>query len=128
VVVIILARGNLNRVALAESVCCRAWVANVNVDGPRIEDVGDHRFLVTMAAEDETVQIEVYVDPAVLDSVGVAPTDEQRLVYAAFVFLLERQRADELPSQLALDEVAAVYDGFLDDVRARISVGSTSTD
>ena len=86
----------------------------------RFEDLGNHRFLVTVTDGDDTAEIQVYVDPSVVESVALVPADEERLVHATIAFLLERQRADDLPTRIDLDEVAAVYDGFLDDVRKRI--------
>jgi hypothetical protein len=87
---------------------------------PRIEDLGDHRFLVSVAAGDGLVEVQLDVDPAVLERIGLAVPDERRIVSAAMDFLLERQQADDLPSRVDLDEVAAVYDGFVDDIRGRI--------
>jgi hypothetical protein len=87
---------------------------------PRIEDLGEHRFLASVAAGDELVEIQVYVDPAALERIGLALTDELRIVSAAMDFLLERQHADDLPSRIDLDEVAGVYEGFVDDIRGRI--------
>ena len=94
----------------------------------RTEDLGDHRFLVTVTEGDDLAEIQVYVDPAMVEGVALVPADEERLVQAAIAFLLERQRADDLPTRIDLDEVAAVYDGFLDDIRRRIGPASTVTD
>jgi hypothetical protein len=92
------------------------------VDDPLIEDLGGHRFLVTVDDGEDVVEIQVYADPGVVEQ--VAPADEGQVVHAATAFLLERQRADDLPGQVALDEVAAVYAGFIDDIRQRITARS----
>jgi hypothetical protein len=39
-------------------------------------------------------------------------------------FLLDRQHADELPDTLDLDDVIAVYDDFLEDMRRRLATSS----
>jgi hypothetical protein len=87
---------------------------------PRIEDLGEHRFLVSVDADDDLVEVQLYVDPIVLERIGLAGADELRIVSAAIDFLLERQHADDLPSRVDLDEVASVYEGFVDDIRGRI--------
>ena len=51
----------------------------------------------------------------------VSGVDEQRIIQAAAGFLLERQRADELPGKVDLDDVVAAYDGFIDEMRKRVS-------
>lgn len=86
----------------------------------RIDDLGEHRFLVSVGAGDEFVDVQVYVDPAALGRIGLDITDELQIVSAAMDFLLERQHADDLPSRVDLDEVAGVYEGFVDDIRRRI--------
>ncbi|HEY2795283.1 MAG TPA: hypothetical protein VGJ28_23185 [Micromonosporaceae bacterium] len=88
---------------------------------PRIEDLGDHRFLVSLSDGDDLVEVQIVADPAVLELFGSGPADERRIIVAATAYLLERQHADDLPSRVDLDEVAAVYDDFVDDIRARIA-------
>lgn len=87
---------------------------------PSIVDLGEHHFLASVAVGDELVEIQVYMDPAALERIGLAVTDELRIVSAAMDFLLERQHADDLPSRIYLDEVAGVYEGFVNDIRGRI--------
>jgi hypothetical protein len=36
-------------------------------------------------------------------------------------YLIERQSADELPGRLDLDDVLAAYDGYVEDLRDRLS-------
>ena len=90
-------------------------------DNLRIESLGEHRFLLTRCEDDELVEIQVYADPVVVQRIGLDGVGEQHIVRAAADFLLERQRADELPGKIDLDEVIAAYDGFIDDIRARVS-------
>jgi len=93
-------------------------------DDLRMESLGEHRFLLTTCGSDELVEIQVYADPAVVNRIGLDErdgVDERRIVRAAADFLLERQSADELPGKIDLDEVVAAYDGFIDDIRERVS-------
>jgi hypothetical protein len=93
-------------------------------DNLRIESLGEHRFLLTRRESDELVEIQVYADPAVVNRIRLderGGVDEKRIVRAAAEFLLERQSADELPGKIDLDEVVAAYDGFIDDMRERVS-------
>jgi hypothetical protein len=90
-------------------------------DELRMESLGEHRFLLTSRDSDELVEVQVYADPAVVKRIGLEGVDEQRVIRAAADFLLERQRADELPGKVDLDDVVAAYDGFIDDMRERVS-------
>lgn len=93
-------------------------------DNPRIESLGEHRFLLTKCENDELVEIQVYADPAIVNRIGLderEEADEQRVVRAAADFLLERQSADELPGKIDLVDVVAAYDGFIDNMRERVT-------
>jgi hypothetical protein len=90
-------------------------------DELRMESLGEHRFLLTSRDSDELVEIQLYADPAVVKRIGLEGVDEQRVIRAAADFLLERQRADELPGKVDLDDVVAAYDGFIDEMRERVS-------
>lgn len=85
-----------------------------------VESLGEHRFLLTRRDGDELVEIQVYADPTFVKRIGPDGVDEQRIVRAAADFLLERQRADELPGKIDLDDIVAAYDGFIDDMRDRV--------
>jgi hypothetical protein len=89
----------------------------------RIDSLGEHRFLLTRCEDDGLVEIQVYADPVVFKRIGLDDLDregEHRIIRAAADFLLERQRADELPGKIDLDEVVAAYHGFIDDIRRRV--------
>jgi hypothetical protein len=90
-------------------------------DDLRVENLGEHRFLLSRFEGDELVEIEIYANPTVVERIGLDGVDEQRIIQAAAGFLLERQRADELPGKVDLDDVVAAYDGFIDEMRKRVS-------
>lgn len=94
-------------------------------DDPTVEVLGDHQYLLHLQdAEGGAVEISVYASPDV-----VAPltdgnnADEYQVVEATTAYLLARQRVDDLPTFLELDDVAAAYEGYVDDVRSRLSSG-----
>lgn len=93
-------------------------------DELHMESLGEHRFSLTKREGDELVEFEVYANPTVVERIGPKEFDdvaEQRIVRAAADFLLELQRADELPATIDLDDIAAAYDGFINDVQERLS-------
>jgi hypothetical protein len=55
-------------------------------------------------------------------------SDETRIIEATAAYLIARQRADDLPPQLDLDDVAAAYDGFEDDLRRQLADDQGSAD
>jgi hypothetical protein len=85
---------------------------------PTLESLGDHDYLVRFPQNDDTVVLRMYADPAVVEQIA---DDEQRVVEATAAYLIERQSADDLPEQIDLDEVAAAYDGYIDDLHRQLA-------
>jgi hypothetical protein len=46
--------------------------------------------------------------------------DETRIIEATVAYLVQRQRADDLPANLDLDDVAAAYDDYVDDIQMQL--------
>lgn len=90
------------------------------LDGTSIDALGEHRFLVRTQQGDDIVEILIRTSPAVLAQLTVDEADEARLVEATVEYLVARQRADDLPEQLDVDDVLAAYDDFEDEVRRRL--------
>ncbi len=92
---------------------------------PTVEVLGDHAYVLHLQdSEGGAVEIQVYASPDVLDRLRtVNTTDEQQAVEATIAYLIARQRAEDLPPFLDLDDVAAAYEGYLDDVRGRLTRG-----
>ena len=86
---------------------------------PTVEAVGDHNFVVQLqAADGDAVAIPVYANPDVIEALtGANWADEGRVVEATIAYLLARQRADDLPAYLELDDVAGAYEGYIEDLR-----------
>ena len=85
---------------------------------PHVQALGEHDYLIRVREGDDTIEIRVHASTDVLARLP-DDTDEKRLVEATAAYLIERQRADDLPPALDLDDVAAAYAGYLDDIAAR---------
>jgi hypothetical protein len=92
------------------------------VEEPTIEALGDHTFALHARDPDGgVVDVRIYGSADVLTRLGALdPRDEHRVVQATTAYLLARQRADELPPFLELDDVAAAYDGYIADLEDRL--------
>lgn len=87
---------------------------------PQVEALGDHRYLIRVRDGEDTIEIRVHASPAVVKRIGVVDTDENRLIEATAVYLIARQQAEDLPAALDLDDVAAAYDGYIDDITSQL--------
>ncbi|MFC1416722.1 hypothetical protein [Streptacidiphilus cavernicola] len=86
-----------------------------------IQAQGDLEYLV----RPEGVDTVVRVTPDVLRRVAAAVTDEAAVVDQSVRWLLERQDAQDLPPLIDLDDIAAAYPGFIDDLDRRLGEGSS---
>jgi hypothetical protein len=93
----------------------------MTAEQPHVEPLGDHDYLVSVREGEDTVEIRVHASPAVVRRIAVADTDEIRIIAATVAYLIQRQRADDLPVNLDLDDVAAAYDGYIDDIHVQLS-------
>lgn len=87
---------------------------------PTVQRLDEHEYLVRLNEGDDVIEIQLRATPAVLARIGVVDTDEGRVVDATVSYLLARQRADDLPAKLDLDDVAAAYDGYIEDIRHQV--------
>jgi hypothetical protein len=93
----------------------------MTAEQPHVEPLGDHNYLIRVRQGEDTVQIHVHASAAVVHRVAVVDTDETRIIEATAAYLIQRQRADDLPMTLDLDDVAAAYDGYIDDMRTELN-------
>lgn len=82
----------------------------------RIEALGDHDYLIHTHVDDD-VTIRIKADPETVTRIAGPNTDEVAIIEATIAYLTAWQRADELPEQLDLNDVAAAYDNFVDELR-----------
>lgn len=86
------------------------------------ELLGDHDYLVRVGHGDGSAEIRVHASPTVVHRVAADGNDETRIIEATVAFLMRRQRADDLPSSLDLDDVAAAYDDYIDVIRRQLAL------
>jgi hypothetical protein len=94
----------------------------MSVDQPALEALGDHDYLVRLQQGEDTVVLRVHADPAVVERIA---DEEQRVVEATAAYLIARQSVDELPEQVDLDDVAAAYDGYVEDLQRQLTPPSS---
>jgi len=90
-------------------------------DQAQITAVGDHHYAITLREGEDVVQLVVYADPATVTLIASDRLDERRLVENTLTFLLQRQRADDLPPVLDLADVAAGYDAWSSEMSAKLN-------
>ncbi|BBY79312.1 hypothetical protein H7I53_15870 [Mycolicibacterium pulveris] len=86
-----------------------------------IDPLDDHDYLVRATLDDEVVTIRVHAAPEIVLDIAGEQADELSVVAATLDYLGKRQRFDELPGQLDLDDVACAYDGYIRDMRRQFA-------
>ncbi len=86
----------------------------------RIEALDGDRYLVQIPDDDGPVTILVRASPAAIALLAPDGTPAARVVEAGVEYLVARQRADDLPPQLDIEDVAAAYEGFEGELRQRL--------
>ncbi|WP_157695506.1 hypothetical protein [Nakamurella panacisegetis] len=86
-----------------------------------IQALDGQTYLASVTDEEATVDIRISVSAAGLERIGMAAGDEPRIVRETLAYLLDRQRADELPDTLDLEDVIAAYDDYTDDIHRRVA-------
>jgi Holliday junction resolvase-like predicted endonuclease len=89
-------------------------------DQPQVEALGDHDYLILVRQGEDIVEVRVHATPAVINRITSVETDETRIIEATAAYLIARQRADDLPAVLDLDDVAAAYEGYIDDISRQL--------
>lgn len=85
---------------------------------PVVEPLGGHEYLVHLLQDGDAVETVVRASPAFLADVAPPGVAESQVISATMAYLLSKQRADELPGQLDLEDVAAAYAGFADSLKS----------
>lgn len=85
-----------------------------------VEFVVDHEYRVRIADGGDSVDSEFIVSPDALAELGVDPGDEVRVVEHTARFLADHQSVLDFPTLVYLDEVAAAYDDFAEELRRRL--------
>lgn len=90
-------------------------------DVPVIQEMAVHEYLVRVSEGDDVIEIRLHTSPAVLTRIGGGDTAEPLIVEATMSYLMARQRADDLPTELDLDDVASADEGYVEDIRHRLA-------
>jgi hypothetical protein len=86
-----------------------------------IEAMEFHPYLVSLRQDGDPIEVVVELTPEAIADAGFDGADDLELVRATIAFLTSRQRADELPANLAFEGVVAAYPDFADAVRADLA-------
>ncbi|MGP3991813.1 hypothetical protein [Streptomyces sp. 3N207] len=86
-----------------------------------VQALGDHEYLVVIRSGASETESRFRASPDVLDAVGPDSATEERVVRETAAFLLTHQPLIDLPSMIYLEDVAAAYDGYLDQLRQRVA-------
>lgn len=87
---------------------------------PVVQSLGEHDYLVQVREGEDLVEIRVHATLAVVARIAVSGADEDWIIEATAAYVVARQRADDLPATLDLDDVAAAYDGCVEDLRGQL--------
>lgn len=79
------------------------------------------RFRAEVTEGHLTTSHRVIVPPGLLDRVGLAGADEERVVQETMRFLLEREPATSILPEFSLDDVPRFFQDFYEELRRRLS-------
>ncbi|MGW5917487.1 hypothetical protein ACWFPY_00715 [Nocardia fluminea] len=85
-----------------------------------VEPVIDHEYRVRIDDHGDIIESQFVVGADVLAELGFDPADEQRIVEHTARFLAERQPVLDFPALVYLDEVAAAYRDYPEDLLRRL--------
>ncbi|MDI2034901.1 hypothetical protein [Paenarthrobacter nitroguajacolicus] len=88
-----------------------------------IELVNQNEYLVRWAAEGQSGESLVHTNPEFLAEVGLEGFDEQRVVEETAAFMAEHQPVIDFPQTVDLEEIAAAYADFTEQLKARLQAG-----
>lgn len=86
----------------------------------QVRPLGDHEYLVLVTSATGTAESQLRADPEVLDDLGVDGGDEELVVRETAAFLARHQSVIDLPAMIDLQDVAAAYDTYYDELRERL--------
>jgi len=89
----------------------------MSTDPPLIEALGDHDYLIRVAQDEELITIQIRANPDTVARIAGPDADETRVVAATVAYLTARQRPDDLPEQLDIDDVIAAYDDYATELQ-----------
>ncbi|UXM91503.1 hypothetical protein [Paenarthrobacter sp. JL.01a] len=85
-----------------------------------IELVNQNEYLVRWASEGQSGESLVHTNPDFLAEAGLAGFDEQLIVEETATYLAEHQPVIDFPQTVDLEEIAAAYTGYTEQLKQRL--------
>ncbi|MGO4432851.1 hypothetical protein [Arthrobacter sp. fls2-241-R2A-172] len=85
-----------------------------------IEPVNQNEYLVRWRSEGQTGESLVHTNPDFLVEAGLDGFDEQLVVEETTTYLAEHQPVIDFPQTVDLEEIAAAYGDYAEQLRARL--------
>jgi hypothetical protein len=85
-----------------------------------IEADGEHAYLIQVHDADDEITIELRLDERAARDLEVEGTQEGQVAAAAVRYLLARQEAFDLPSELDMEDIMAAYPDFTEVIRREV--------
>ncbi|MFJ4229289.1 hypothetical protein ACIPYV_17135 [Paenarthrobacter nicotinovorans] len=85
-----------------------------------IELVNQNEYLVRWASEGQSGESLVHTNPDFLAEVGLEGFDEQLIVEETATYLAEHQPVIDFPQTVDLEEIAAAYTGYTEQLKQRL--------
>ena len=85
-----------------------------------IEAVGEHIYVIQVHDADDEITIELRLSEEAARDLDVEGTYEGQVVAATFRYLLSRQEAFDLPSEMDIEDIMAAYADFSDVIRREV--------
>jgi hypothetical protein len=85
-----------------------------------IEPVNQNEYLVRWRSEGQTGESLVHTNPEFLAEAGLDGFDEQLVVEETTTYLAEHQPVIDFPQTVDLEEIAAAYGDYAEQLRARL--------
>ncbi|MDD7836216.1 MULTISPECIES: hypothetical protein [Paenarthrobacter] len=85
-----------------------------------IELVNQNEYLVRWASEGQSGESLVHTNPDFLAEAGLEGFDEQLIVEETATYLAEHQPVIDFPQTVDLEEIAAAYTGYTEQLKQRL--------
>jgi hypothetical protein len=92
----------------------------MSMDGT-LQKLSGHLYLVQIRQGEDVIELRLDATSDIVTRIGGADPDEPLIVEATISYLLARQRADDLPPELDLEDIACAYEGYIDEIRHQLA-------
>jgi hypothetical protein len=88
----------------------------------KIDPVNDNEYAVRSESEGQSVESLFRIDPDYLERLGLAEAGGIRIVEETARFLAERQPVIDFPPMIDLEDIAAAYEDYPQQLRNRLGI------